>query len=35
VVDGDPLSDLAAMEQISQVFYKGEQIERPKLFSQP
>lgn len=35
VVDGDPLSDLTATEQISEVFYKGEQIERPKLFSQP
>jgi imidazolonepropionase-like amidohydrolase/ABC-type multidrug transport system permease subunit len=34
VVDGDPLSDLSATERISLVIYKGEQINRSKLFSQ-
>lgn len=31
LLDGDPLSDIGALERISEVFLKGEQIRRAKL----
>jgi len=34
IVDGDPLSDITAVERISVVFFKGERIDRSDLFSQ-
>jgi len=32
LVDGDPLNDIDAVERISLVIYKGERLNRPKLF---
>jgi imidazolonepropionase-like amidohydrolase/ABC-type multidrug transport system permease subunit len=32
LVDGDPLQDIDAIERISLVIYKGERLNRPKLF---
>jgi imidazolonepropionase-like amidohydrolase/ABC-type multidrug transport system permease subunit len=32
LVDGDPLTDIEAVERISLVIYKGERLNRPKLF---
>ncbi len=34
LVDGDPTRDIAATERISLVIYKGERVNRSKLFSQ-
>ena len=34
LVDGDPLSEIAATERISLVVYKGERIRRGSLFDQ-
>ncbi len=34
LVDGNPLEDITATERISQVIYKGERINRSKLFDQ-
>jgi imidazolonepropionase-like amidohydrolase len=34
LVDGDPLTDIAATERISLVVYKGERIRRGSLFDQ-
>jgi imidazolonepropionase-like amidohydrolase/ABC-type multidrug transport system permease subunit len=32
LVDGNPLEDITATERISQIFYKGERINRARLF---
>jgi imidazolonepropionase-like amidohydrolase len=34
VVDGNPLEDIGAVERISIVFFKGEQLDRSDLFNQ-
>jgi imidazolonepropionase-like amidohydrolase len=34
LVDGNPLEDITATERISQVIYKGERINRSRLFDQ-
>jgi len=34
VVDGNPLDDIGAVERISIVFFKGEQLDRSDLFNQ-
>jgi imidazolonepropionase-like amidohydrolase/ABC-type multidrug transport system permease subunit len=34
VVDGNPLSDIKALEAISSVFFKGERVNRGELFTQ-
>jgi len=34
LVDGNPLEDISAVERISIVFFKGEQLDRSDLFSQ-
>ncbi len=34
LVDGNPLQDISITERISEVIYKGERINRPKLFEQ-
>jgi imidazolonepropionase-like amidohydrolase/ABC-type multidrug transport system permease subunit len=34
LIDGNPLEDITATERISQVIYKGERINRSKLFDQ-
>ncbi len=34
LVDGNPLQDISATERISSVFFKGERINRPKLFEE-
>jgi imidazolonepropionase-like amidohydrolase len=33
VVEGNPLQDISATERISAVFFKGERVARPGLFS--
>jgi imidazolonepropionase-like amidohydrolase/ABC-type multidrug transport system permease subunit len=35
LVDGNPLEDINAIERISIVFFKGEQLDRSGLFGQP
>jgi imidazolonepropionase-like amidohydrolase/ABC-type multidrug transport system permease subunit len=35
LVDGNPLEDVGALERISHVFFKGEQVSRADLFDQP
>jgi imidazolonepropionase-like amidohydrolase/ABC-type multidrug transport system permease subunit len=34
VVDGNPLEDITAIERVSAVFFKGENVDRSELFSQ-
>jgi len=34
VVDGNPIEDIGAVERISIVFFKGEQLDRSDLFNQ-
>ena len=34
ILDGNPLSDIAATERISAVFLKGERVDRSGLFEQ-
>jgi imidazolonepropionase-like amidohydrolase len=34
IVDGNPLTDIAATERISSVLFKGERIDRQDLFDQ-
>ena len=34
LVDGNPLEDITATERISQIIYKGERINRSRLFDQ-
>lgn len=34
LVDGDPLEDITAVERVSMVIFKGEQLDRAELFNQ-
>jgi len=34
IVDGDPTNDISATERISDVFFKGERVDRSELFTQ-
>ena len=34
LVDGNPLQDISATERISSVFFKGERVNRQRLFEQ-
>src|SRR5581483_5697569 len=34
IVDGDPTNDISATERISDVFFKGEKVDRSDLFTQ-
>ena len=34
LLNGNPLKDIAATEQISGVVFKGERVDRPELFKQ-
>ncbi len=34
IVDGNPLQDIASLEHVSTVFFKGERVERQDLFDQ-
>jgi imidazolonepropionase-like amidohydrolase len=34
LVEGNPLEDISALERITYVLFRGEQIDRPGLFTQ-
>ena len=34
IVDGNPLEDINAIERVSMVFFKGENLDRAELFNQ-
>jgi imidazolonepropionase-like amidohydrolase len=34
IVDGNPLEDINAIERVSIVFFKGENVDRAELFNQ-
>jgi imidazolonepropionase-like amidohydrolase len=34
LLNGNPLKDIAATEQISLILFKGEDVDRPELFKQ-
>jgi hypothetical protein len=34
LLNGNPLKDIAATEQISLILFRGEHVDRPELFNQ-
>jgi imidazolonepropionase-like amidohydrolase len=34
LVEGNPLEDISALERVTYVLFRGEQIDRPGLFTQ-